>query len=172
MKAIAGIILTLFLATISTMTFGANALSLLKCEQVNIDGFGDSNNIATFPSAVFKGSLYVGTLNWVTGGEVWRTSDGTNWTQVNIDGFGDPNNTETYPAASFDGNLYVGTINEVTGGEIWRLSRTVSSVGGISVPVDKFGLLAPYIGLASTILVTTVATVIYVKRVKRRKEKQ
>jgi len=46
------------------------------------------------------------------------------------------------------------------------------AVGGIVVPVDKFGLLAPYIGLASTILVATVATAIYTKRVKRRKEKQ
>ena len=45
-------------------------------------------------------------------------------------------------------------------------------VGGVVVPVDKFGLLAPYIGLASTILVATAATAIYVKRVKRRKEKQ
>ncbi len=45
-------------------------------------------------------------------------------------------------------------------------------VGGIVIPIDKFGLLAPYIGLASTILVATVATVIYVKRVKGRKEKQ
>lgn len=46
------------------------------------------------------------------------------------------------------------------------------AVGGIWLPVDKFGLLAPYIGLASTIVVATVATAIYVKRVKRRKEKQ
>jgi ABC-type transport system substrate-binding protein len=48
----------------------------------------------------------------------------------------------------------------------------VEGVGGIVLPVDKFGLLAPYIGLASTILVATAATAIYVKRVKRRKEKQ
>jgi len=41
--------------------------------------------------------------------------------------------------------------------------------GGIVLSVDKFGLLAPYIGLASTIVVATVATAIYVKR---RKEKQ
>jgi len=45
-----------------------------------------------------------------------------------------------------------------------------ASVGGIWVPVDKFGLLAPYIGLASTILVATVATAIYVKRAKREKQ--
>ena len=51
-------------------------------------------------------------------------------------------------------------------GPIWK------KVGGISIPFDKFGLLAPYIGLVSTILVATVATAIYVKRVKHREEKQ
>jgi len=45
-------------------------------------------------------------------------------------------------------------------------------VGGIVIPVDKFGLLVPYIGLTSTMLVATVTTAVYVKRVKRRKEKQ
>jgi hypothetical protein len=45
-------------------------------------------------------------------------------------------------------------------------------VGGITIPINKFELLALYIGLVSTILVTTTATAIYVKRVKRRKEKQ
>jgi len=44
-------------------------------------------------------------------------------------------------------------------------------VGGVFVPVDKFGLLAPYIGVASTILVATAATAIYAKRVKRRETK-
>jgi len=60
------------------------------------------------------------------------------------------------------------------GGEVedYYLERERPPVGGIIVPVDKFGLLAPYVGLASTILVATVATAIYVKRVKHRKEKQ
>lgn len=48
----------------------------------------------------------------------------------------------------------------------------VGGVGGVGVPVDKFALLAPYVGLASTILVATAVTAIYVKRVKRREEKQ
>ena len=43
------------------------------------------------------------------------------------------------------------------------------SVGGIVVPIDKLALLAPYIGLSSIIL---VATAIYFRRVKRRKEVQ
>jgi hypothetical protein len=46
------------------------------------------------------------------------------------------------------------------------------SVGGFTVPVDKLSLLTPYVGLASTTLVAAVASAIYVKRVKRRKEKQ
>jgi len=45
-------------------------------------------------------------------------------------------------------------------------------VGGVVLYVDKFGLLAPYIGLASTAMIGAVATAICVKRVKRRKEKQ
>jgi hypothetical protein len=45
-------------------------------------------------------------------------------------------------------------------------------VGGIVVPVDKLGSLAPYIGLPTTILVGTVATAVCVKRIKRREEKQ
>ena len=45
-------------------------------------------------------------------------------------------------------------------------------VGGIQIPVDKSGLLAPYIGLALTIIAATAATAIYFKRVKCRKEEQ
>lgn len=48
----------------------------------------------------------------------------------------------------------------------------VPSVGGFAIPVDKLDLLAPYISLASTILVATAATAIYAKRNKRKKEKQ
>ena len=44
-------------------------------------------------------------------------------------------------------------------------------VGGVWIPVDKLGLLAPYIGLASTIIAATAATAIYARRVKRRKQK-
>ena len=43
-------------------------------EQANLDGFGDSNNSGTNRSnatAEFKGHLYVGTANAVTGGELW-----------------------------------------------------------------------------------------------------
>lgn len=61
------------------------------------------------------------------------------------------------------------------GGAYYPITKdtlVLHSVGGVRIPVDKFGLLAPYIGLASTIIVATVATNIYAKHVKRRKEKQ
>lgn len=43
--------------------------------------------------------------------------------------------------------------------------------GGIWVPVNKLGLVAPYVCVTSTILVATIATAIYVKHVKRRETK-
>lgn len=47
-----------------------------------------------------------------------------------------------------------------------------TGVGGVIVQIDKLGLLAPYIGLASTILAATIVTTICIKRVKHRKEKK
>lgn len=51
----------------------------------------------------------------------------------------------------------------------WKFSfngtgKLVSAVGGISVPVDKFALLAPYIGLAVSIVAVTVGTIYMRKR--------
>lgn len=45
-------------------------------------------------------------------------------------------------------------------------------IGGIAVSVDKFGLLAPYLGLVSAIVITMSGTAVYVKRCKREKSKQ
>jgi len=42
-------------------------------------------------------------------------------------------------------------------------SATEAPVGGVSVPIDKFGLLAPYIGLA-TLLAVTVTAIAYLKK--------
>jgi parallel beta-helix repeat protein len=54
----------------------------------------------------------------------------------------------------------------------YKTIGVLATVGGIVVPVDKFGLLAPYLGLASTVLLATVATAVYAKRAKRRRAKQ
>ena len=52
---------------------------------------------------------------------------------------------------------------------IHKLPKNPFAVGGIVVPLDKLGLLAPYIGLVSIVAIASVASVIYVKR---RKKKQ
>jgi hypothetical protein len=44
-------------------------------EQIASGGFGDPNNTWSFfdnAATVFRGKLYVATINWWTGGEVWR----------------------------------------------------------------------------------------------------
>ena len=48
----------------------------LVWHQVNLDGFGDSNTLSLLwnsSSIGYNHSLYIGTLNNVTGGEIWRT---------------------------------------------------------------------------------------------------
>jgi len=57
-------------------------------------------------------------------------------------------------------------------GRVYTPGREPSPVGGIWITPNKLELLAPYIGLTSTIVVATAATAIYVKRVKRRKKKR
>ena len=102
--------------------------------QVNTDGFGDGNNSSSSSMTLFDGYLYVGTENSTTGGEVWRTSNGTSWSQINSNGFGDANNTGVNSLASFGGSLYAGTVNTTTGAlqEEARMHRQTSVVG---VPV-------------------------------------
>ena len=91
-------------------------------QQKNINGFGDRNNYTVDRMSVFNGYLFAGTGNDSTGGEVWRSANGSNWSQVNLDGFGDATNTKLYVGETFNGNLYVGTGNSANGGEIWRCS--------------------------------------------------
>lgn len=89
-------------------------------KQVNINGFGDRNNWTANRMSVFGGYLYVSTDNEVTGGEVWRTTNGTEWNQVDLDGFGIISNTGVRIGEVLNGYLYAGTKNQATGGEIWR----------------------------------------------------
>ncbi|MGA9351423.1 MAG: hypothetical protein WBW48_21805 [Anaerolineae bacterium] len=97
----------------------------------------------------------MGTYNWNTGAEVWRSPDGTTWTQVNADGFGDVNSQAVAFMAVLGSYLYAGTYNEATGAEVWR-SGGISPpepIGGVIVPVNKLELLAPWVGLAVLIAI-------------------
>ncbi|MBZ0108078.1 MAG: FG-GAP-like repeat-containing protein [Candidatus Scalindua rubra] len=90
-------------------------------KQVNVDGFGDSNN-SDDGFITFNEYLYAGTGNTTTGVEIWRSSDGTDWIQVNQDGFGDSNNNSISGRVIFQGYIYIATDNDITGIEVWRTS--------------------------------------------------
>jgi hypothetical protein len=51
------------------------------------NGFGTST-LAIASMADFNGHLYAATTNKVTGGQLWRTSDGSKWSAVTADAFG------------------------------------------------------------------------------------
>jgi hypothetical protein len=75
-------------------------------------GFGDSSNQTFFEMAVFNEYLYVGTLNPVTGFQIWKTRGGRDcrWSSVIKDGASRGNLNEiAISMCVFNGALYVGT---------------------------------------------------------------
>lgn len=78
--------------------------------QVNIDGFGDTNNTSAQGITTYNDNLYVGTWNITTGGEIWQY-DGNTWSQINVDGFGKITNRGITSLEVYDGSLYAGTEN-------------------------------------------------------------
>jgi len=141
------------------------------------DGIGDRGD-----ASLLNSPLLAFTWNGLlTEGNVTMTATATNGTLEDFSliwDFGDGDTamgndvTHIYPSSGiFTVRLQV--IDPY--GETTRKSRTIfvgTKDGGIIIPVDKFSLLAPYIGIASIILVATVVTSICAKCVKRRKEKQ
>ncbi len=100
---------------------------------VAIGGFGDVNNEGARNLEEFQGSLYAGTLNVMTGAEVWKSPDGVTWSQANSNGFGTVLNSSVRGMVSWRGLLWVGTINQ-RGGEIWQYDGTTwtkAASGGI-----------------------------------------
>jgi len=66
-------------------------------------------------------------------------------------------------------NLKDNVADQVIATQIVTIVERPVGVGGIVVPVDKFVLLAPYIGLTTSMAIAAVVTAVYVKRVKRRR---
>ncbi|MEW5803582.1 MAG: hypothetical protein AB1847_15925 [bacterium] len=92
----------------------------------NKDPFGLTNDVVT-SSLVFKGQLYLGTMNDNAHSAIWKTSDGTHWTKV-LDFFdlGETGNYYVWRMVEFQDKLFIGTMNVgpaadpgVTGGQIW-----------------------------------------------------
>ncbi len=84
----------------------------------NPPGFGDDYNADVMSVAIFDGALYVGTLNFVDGAEIWRTRDGTTWECVAPYGFGHLNLYQ-WRLIAYQDKIIAGTMNPLFGGELW-----------------------------------------------------
>ena len=110
-------------------------------EGIFSSGFGNENNQAAYSAAVFNDWLYIGTMNWKEGCEIWRTN-GDSWERVigsgcNIshgfgdDGIGFERDIYAWEMIVFEDifskqeHLYVGTFN-IAGCELWRSSDGIN----------------------------------------------
>ncbi len=137
---------------------GTAASSLRGCEVWQFDGavwqrvaargFGSRHNSGVWSSAVYRGRLYVGTMNWKDGCQVYRTGDGCRWEQVALpggDGFGDAATVYAWSMGVYRDELYLGTCNLRSdgGAQLWRFDGSrweqVALPGG-----DGFGDAANY----------------------------
>jgi hypothetical protein len=168
-------------------TFSPNSNPLDKFWSVAISAAANGITIATGPATVGYTWVFPTSTSPATNPPPPKnTFTTTNISQayaLTSDGVygacGSTNNTDPKIPNSQSGYLYL--FNTAGTGTLWSsanlggnvhtvaISYTAITVGGTVVPVDKLVLLAPYIALASTILIATAATGIYVKR---RKKKQ
>ena len=98
---------------------------------VMTNGFGVYYNVGIDHLVEFNGNLYAGVWNSTphppytdTGGEIWRSNNGSTWTQVVSEGFGDRFNGEILHLAVFNNQIYASawSYTDAHGAEIWRSS--------------------------------------------------
>jgi hypothetical protein len=83
------------------------------------DGLGYPNNSDVSAMAEFHGSFYIGTRNTATGGQLWRSSNGLDFSPVFTDGLGKKANRATYGLFVFEDALYL-VFNNFNGAEVWQ----------------------------------------------------
>ena len=71
--------------------------------QSNSNGFQFTDNNTISAVKPYNNYLYAGTVNSITGGQIWRTNDGSNWNNIVMDGFGYSYNSYIDDLAEFDG---------------------------------------------------------------------
>jgi len=87
------------------------------------DGFGDPGNIALNGGIVYQGYLYMGTANG-SGGQVWRTADGTTWERVGETTFTDPNEPSAQLLGEQGGKLIIEFNDYNVGVKVWAYDGT------------------------------------------------
>lgn len=136
-KAIA-VIGALGTAAILMAAAGLETATLKDVTQINQDGFGGRANKYAFSMAVYRDSLYVGTLNIKgmpgmfrffsattakrasEGAEIWRYDSSGAWKRVVDAGLGNPHNIGVRKMFVARDCLYGVTANHDEGMEVWR----------------------------------------------------
>ncbi|NJP06823.1 MAG: hypothetical protein HC837_15010 [Chloroflexaceae bacterium] len=109
-----------------TLIYRSPSGDRLSWTQVITAGFGAPDNTNFKDMTVFAGQLCGGTLNTVSGAQLWCSTDGTTWQQYNISGFGDGLNQGIWSLHSFNGALYAGVNHARANGAKAKLFRTTS----------------------------------------------
>jgi hypothetical protein len=122
-------------AGIYTSTDGLNWTNVIT------GGFGITQNATIINMMDFNGYLYAATVDDVEssiGGQVWRTSNGINWTNVvtNNFGLGASNPNAWWSFEIFNNHLYAGTGGYTGSGLLYRTS---DGVNWTPVTNDGFG---------------------------------
>lgn len=94
--------------------------------QVASGGLGDANNTTIDSVVQFNDTLYLGTGNSISGGQVITLDANNNLTVINATGFADANNISITSLDVFNDSLYAGTDNITTMSQIWRSDNGTS----------------------------------------------
>lgn len=125
---------------VSRVTSGGGSLAELwrydgiSWTAVFTDGLGFSSNTHLPAMAEFNGYFYITLRNTTTGGQLWRSANGSNWTPVFTDGLAQPGNSRPYGLIVHNNHLVLVFCNVGNGAETWSsrdgLNWLPLSVGG------------------------------------------
>ncbi|MFH1100596.1 MAG: hypothetical protein V1726_00970 [Methanobacteriota archaeon] len=107
-------------------------------EEIGKPGFGKTN-MMTMSSQRFHDTLYVGTTN-LCGGELWQTTNGTDWVRIMKHGFGYPWNISVWRLHTFENRLIVGTQNHFLGCQIWASTTTTPHSNKDFIQIARRGM--------------------------------
>lgn len=127
----------IYISDLSTSRIRKYQIGIPGWEQVNVTGFGDRDT-SDAALEVFQGKIYAGTINWSTGPQIYRSSDGHSWEQVTTQGQGiNVNQIAILDLISYNQFLYAATgWKDDAPGQIWR---SADGVNWQSVVPDGFG---------------------------------
>jgi len=117
----------LYVGTATSALFGCEVWRWdgINWQKVVENGLTDRFNTGAWSVAEFNDELYIGTMNWRNGCQIWKSNNGDSWQKVSLpggDGFGTKWNIYAWAMEVYNNSLYVGTFNPnlEEGCQLWR----------------------------------------------------